>query len=79
MISIPNRRSIIEKIVDYKARYTMEHGHPPNVIYLDETEREDLRKACNIEGAWKWPVDIMGMELRKEEDFIIKTDRFNVI
>lgn len=78
MISIPNPKSIVLKIIEYKAKYIKEHGHPPNLIYLDAGEREDLRKVCNIE-EWKWPVTIAGMELRKEEDFIIKTDRFKVL
>ncbi len=68
MIYLPNQKSIILKIIEYKAKYTKEHGQPPNILYLDADEREDLRKACKIE-VWKWPVTIEGMELRKEENY----------
>lgn len=77
MIYIPNKKSIVLKIIEYKAKYFKEHGQPPNIIYLDAEELEDLRKALAIE-VWKWPVTIDGMDLRKEEDFLISTDKFRI-
>lgn len=78
MIYIPNKKSIIPKIIEYKEKYIKDNGYAPNVIYLNVDEREDLRKACKIKGAWKWPVTIAGMKLMKEEDFLINTDKFRI-
>lgn len=68
MISLPNQKSIIQKIWEYKQKYIKDHGHPPTIIYLNPDEREDLRKALSII-AWKWPVTISGMDMRKEEEY----------
>ena len=69
MISIPNLKSILIKIHEYKQKYIKDHGKEPDVIYLDPDEREDLRKACGLD-VLVWPVDVAGMKLRKQEDYI---------
>ncbi len=67
MICIPNEKSIIQKIVEYRHDYIREHGKPPTVIWLDPDEREDLRRACQVL-VWQYPVMIMGMTMKHQED-----------
>ena len=66
MISLPNNKSILVKIYEYKQEYIKEHGKPPTIIYLDPDERKDLSAA--IGRVLVWPVTVAGMDLRKEED-----------
>lgn len=67
MISLPHPNSILQKIYEYKQKYTKDHGKPPTIIYLDPDERRDLSKA--IGRVLIWPVTISGMELRKQEEY----------
>ncbi len=67
MISIPNKKSIIQKIVEYHSKYIQDHGKPPTVLWLDPDEREDLRRALKVI-VWQYPVTIMGMTMKHEED-----------
>lgn len=78
MISIPDRKSIIQQIYEYKLDFINKHGRPPTIIYLDPDEREDLRKALGIV-VWKWPVTISGMQLRKQEDYFPVGGRGNIV
>lgn len=67
MISLPNNKSILQKIIEHKLKYIKDHGHPPTIIYLDTDERKDLSKA--IGRVLVWPVTVAEMELRKEEEY----------
>ena len=68
MIINPNRKSLLQKIAEYKRDYIKEHGKPPNVIYLDPDERADLKKELKIIGPWQHPVKLSGMVMKNEED-----------
>lgn len=67
MISLPNNKSILQKIFEYKQKYIKEHGKPPTIIYLDPDERQDLSAA--IGRVLMWPVTVAGMNVRKQEDY----------
>jgi hypothetical protein len=67
MISLPNNKSILQKIFEYKLKYIKDHGHAPDIIYLDADERKDLSKA--IDRVLVWPVTVTGMDLRKQEEY----------
>lgn len=67
MISLPNQKSILQKIAEYQKQYIREHGRKPDVIYLDPDERADLKIALKIV-VWKHPVKINGMIMKHEED-----------
>ncbi len=67
MIFLPNNKSILVKIFEYKQKYIKDHGKPPTIIYLDADERKDLSKA--IGRVLVWPVTVAGMDLRKQEEY----------
>jgi|TARA_R100001530_G_scaffold2021_1_gene3446 hypothetical protein len=69
MILIPNQKSILQKIAEYKRDYEKEHGKKPDVIWLDPDEREEVKNALKII-AWKHPVHLNGMLMKNEEDKI---------
>lgn len=68
MISLPNQKSILQKIAEFRIQYIKEHNKVPDVIYLDPDERKDLRKAVGLD-KWYWPITISGMKLRKQEEY----------
>ncbi|MAE81439.1 MAG: hypothetical protein CMB80_01795 [Flammeovirgaceae bacterium] len=68
MIFNPRKKSLCQKIAEYKRDYTKEHGKPPNVIWLDPDERKDLKEELKIIGPWQHPVRINGMLMKNEED-----------
>ena len=70
MIINPNRKSLLQKIAEYKRDYIKEHGKAPNVIYLDPDERADLKKELKIIGDWQHPVRLNGMTMLNEEDIV---------
>jgi len=64
---MPDNKSILQKIIEFKIKYYKDHGVKPNVIYLDPDERQDLKIACKIV-EWDHPVHIFEMLMKNAED-----------